>query len=513
MNWFFVLNLSSTFLFWHVACSHFSLFIVREIEQEVMDSDTPQKPEPYKPGPAALEYFAELKRLENRGPIKPPPAKKRRKPRRKNPQRKIKNYFKDATNEDGYPLKHCEYEPEEGKMVYRPPNYGDEYDSRLPRHHCECCHLKPCILVVHGKGASDACFQLDRKDDSASAEKIVAEGEKFFMRKYCKYMKIRYSKKVPIPDCAQDRIDDFLYEWRLDKEDSSDEDSDGSEEENEFVYDQVVNHQEEESGDEDGGDDGGEHEFEDDLAVTEQENHDPRPVDNREGANTRTGPDDQGGPPHERDDDPNEEAACLKGLFTQPFHGDPYSDDEDECQKTENAFIDGAYIPKSLLRDRDVGDPPIEHVVEAHRKRILNQRRTADERRQAGMCGGAVDATVGGRKRAKSHPPKGKRKWRKARTSTGSFFVDHVSGLESDSDGEELMMLVKERRRRTSEAFAALRRCMAPYDSQCTKHNCVCWKKEGTDFNRELEVVYRDTRKLVECDCQYRCRCSDCIPS
>ena len=569
-----------------------------------MESDSPQKEELYKPGRAALEYFEELDRIKEK--FKPPvykfPAKKTNKGRRRNPQRKIKSFFKDATNEDGYPLKHCEYEPEEGKMVYRPPNYGEEYDSRLPRHHCECCHLKPCILVVHGKGATDACFQLDRKDDSASAEKIVAEGEKFLMRKYCKYMKIRYSKKVPIPDCVQDRIEDFLYEWRLDKEDSSEEEV--SDEEREFADEQhddmksdnhVDSPDKQESGDE-CEDSGEEREFDDEKtdnliespggqvdntvessgrqdsgdecqdseeerefaeddgqddektdyliestdrqmgSVADDESEFVQPdewTDRTIGASgksslgkvdrllpgTHVDKYDQNTKQRQVTEAEQHTDEVWKLLLTQPFHGDMYSDDEEGCKQTDDdAFLDGRYIPKSLLRDRDVGDPPLELVVESHKKRIKNQRKAMEEQRNKASkenipIGGSKATTSnkpvvtrrGRKRRAKSSPLKKKGRSRRARTSNGSFSVDLVSGLESDSsDEEELIALMKERRRRSFEVLSAM--------SLCTKDICLCWQKKGTTFNAELKVVSAKTGKLVNCRCRDKCTCVGCSP-
>ncbi|CAB9503690.1 expressed unknown protein [Seminavis robusta] len=52
---------------------------------------------------------------------------------------------------EGYPRESSEYEPSEGKIVYRPPGYGqskeDKHDGIIAPH-CDICHLKPCLATA-----------------------------------------------------------------------------------------------------------------------------------------------------------------------------------------------------------------------------------------------------------------------------------------------------------------------------------------------------------------------------
>ena len=72
------------------------------------------------------------------------------------------------------------------------------------------------------------------------------------------------------------------------------------------------------------------------------------------------------------DEVPMDEESKL--FLTQPFHGDFSDSDDDDCPVAEDAFLKRQYIPKTLLIDRDIGDPPLEMVLEAHRKRVLQSR-------------------------------------------------------------------------------------------------------------------------------------------
>ena len=68
-------------------------------------------------------------------------------------------------NEDGFPLRLCEYEAAELRQVYRPPGYGQEADPKLP--HCCDCHLKPCVTEEFHDEAKDFMFGKHYKDDMA----------------------------------------------------------------------------------------------------------------------------------------------------------------------------------------------------------------------------------------------------------------------------------------------------------------------------------------------------------
>ena len=151
-------------------------------------------------------------------------------------------------------------------------------------------------------------------------------------------------------------------------------------------------------------------------------------------------------------------------LLTQPFHGDSSSDEE--AEEAEEAFLEGTYVPKSLLRDRDIGDAPLEMVMETHKRRVVHQRAAKLRDRAAAKQDrtsryekrirkrGDVDDTSPAVPAVKPRlPAQGKRKRRNRKGSGNSrksapaaksnakkpFMFDFVSGLESDSsDGEEL---------------------------------------------------------------------------
>ncbi|CAB9523985.1 hypothetical protein SEMRO_1480_G276200.1 [Seminavis robusta] len=62
---------------------------------------------------------------------------------------------------DGFPRNESEYEPMEGKYVYRPPGYPAETKNMegLSVLHCTMCHLKPCIATALDSKIWDLCHQ------------------------------------------------------------------------------------------------------------------------------------------------------------------------------------------------------------------------------------------------------------------------------------------------------------------------------------------------------------------
>ena len=365
-------------------------------------SSPPKVDAQYKPGPAGREFLEELAQLKKKIESRPVYNMPKRK-RKKNPQPKIDKCFPIAVNEDGYPLKYCEFEPLENKVVYRPPGYAEGYTRAME--HCQYCHLKPCVLSVYKKEAMD--MELEAAKGGAKADKIAAETEKFFVKKVCKFMKRRYSRKVPVPECVQEQVDDTRDEWKWHlRHDEDDEDSDDDELssscENELVFNSSI----------DGG-----------VVVEDSKGSNKPGVDCLPREPPVAGPSIEPSPGHGTGDknadwvsDPPE------WLLTQPFHGDSSTDDE--CEDAERAFVDGCYIPKTLVRDRDTGDAPLELVVEAHKARLVNQSRARAETRKATQTRKAVQKKAavgvvfagGSRKR---------------------FFVDLQSGLESDSSDYE----------------------------------------------------------------------------
>jgi hypothetical protein len=138
---------------------------------------------------------------------KQPPKKKKKKPARKkkNPQPKVKDIFPAKENEDGYPMKHCQYEPLEGRLVYRPSKYGSNFEekNRIARAtvcHCTSCHLKPCICDEFFEEAADTWAKTVITEDKPFSVGSQAVTE-FLNKKYCKVFKRRYSKKHKPPDC------------------------------------------------------------------------------------------------------------------------------------------------------------------------------------------------------------------------------------------------------------------------------------------------------------------------
>ena len=102
-------------------------------------------------------------------------------------------------NEDGYPLKFCTYEPEEGRQVYRPPGYGDDSDPY--QIHCCDCHLTPCIAKGINNDIGRQHMFKYYFDNKVLIEVAQQETSTFLHKKYCKVMKRRYSKNLVPPPC------------------------------------------------------------------------------------------------------------------------------------------------------------------------------------------------------------------------------------------------------------------------------------------------------------------------
>lgn len=155
-----------------------------------------------------------------------------RKKKKGKQQKKIRTFFKQKENEDGYPLKHCTYEPSEKRQVYRPPGYGDNMDQKLP--HCCDCHLKPCVATVFYDESEAFLTDLHHdKGQTIPAAQIATTV--FLHKKYCKVIKRRYLKKLQPPKCVTEVVEELIDD--LD-EDTSDDDVDDSGLEDEFILDQ-----------------------------------------------------------------------------------------------------------------------------------------------------------------------------------------------------------------------------------------------------------------------------------
>ena len=187
----------------------------------------------YKCLDAMNEEKMEKARRDQKVAIAKAPAKK--KPAKKsnpNPQPKVKKYFNDKENEDGYPMKFCTFEPKEARFVYRPPGYPKP-EHQYKAEHCCSCHLKPCITEVHGLDAQDHMneLHLEKKKTLLASEEA---GIVLLHKLYCKLIKRRYLKKLQAPQCIMERVKvytDVLEDMEEDSTTPTDEDSGSSGEE------------------------------------------------------------------------------------------------------------------------------------------------------------------------------------------------------------------------------------------------------------------------------------------
>ena len=98
-----------------------------------------------------------------------------------------------------------EYEPVEGKLVYRPPGYGQskiDKADKMPVRHCILCHLKPCIKVAMDSQIRDMCHKHivdDGRTDAFTSKAVV----KYLHKEHCRLFMKRYRIKDPIPECIQ----------------------------------------------------------------------------------------------------------------------------------------------------------------------------------------------------------------------------------------------------------------------------------------------------------------------
>ena len=184
------------------------------------------------PGPVALRAKAEEEAFwKNFQPHanRKQQSSRRIKKKRKSKQPKITAKFEMKISEDGYPLKDCEYEPLERKMVYRPKGYTEILRCPLRKHHCIDCHLKPCIVETFDDEVREKCRQMHR--EGKTPNQILAHTKLFFSRKHCRLFKIRYTKQYQPPSCVVGRLDDVKFVYF---DDDSECDSSGSEREFEF---------------------------------------------------------------------------------------------------------------------------------------------------------------------------------------------------------------------------------------------------------------------------------------
>lgn len=145
---------------------------------------------------------------KNKNGTKKTKPKKKTKLKKPDSQTKVKHFFQTKVNEDGYPMRMCEYEPMERRHVYRPPGYGENKHNRWFHDgtHCSTCHLKPCITFEYFKEADEFFFDQNIGKEQSVAV-CVAGTTNFLQKLYCKTMKRRYLKKEIPPSCIRDRVD------------------------------------------------------------------------------------------------------------------------------------------------------------------------------------------------------------------------------------------------------------------------------------------------------------------
>ena len=187
----------------------------------------------WRPGPVAIRakamedaFFDRFQPHVNR---KKTSARRTKKKKNNNKQPKITAKFSWKLSEDGYPLKDCEFEPLENKMVYRPKGYSEISRCPLRKHHCIDCHLKPCIVETFDDDSRKMCAQWHR--EGKTPNQIMSQTRLFFSRKHCRLFKMRYTKNYIPPACVQEKLGDVRYVYF---DDPSDDESSGSEREFEF---------------------------------------------------------------------------------------------------------------------------------------------------------------------------------------------------------------------------------------------------------------------------------------
>jgi hypothetical protein len=135
-------------------------------------------------------------------------SKAKNKVKKPDSQTKVKHFFQTKVNEDGYPMKMCEYEPTERRHVYRPPGYGDNKEWFHDGSHCTSCHLKPCVTFEF-YSEMDAFFFEQNKNQKRTVANCATGATKMLQKLYCKIMKRRYLTKEIPPACIRHRIEDL----------------------------------------------------------------------------------------------------------------------------------------------------------------------------------------------------------------------------------------------------------------------------------------------------------------
>jgi hypothetical protein len=149
------------------------------------------------------------------------------KPKKDTSQTKMKAFFAQKTNKDGYPMHHCRYHPELKEHIYVPPGYGRPcirgIKPALFEAFCHHCMLAPCVTEHYHYDASQYAIDMTKDLKVDVPNSVLRAGTAVFLqKKHCKLFKQRYSKKMPVLTC----INEHVSFWSHGCDPSSDEESD-----------------------------------------------------------------------------------------------------------------------------------------------------------------------------------------------------------------------------------------------------------------------------------------------
>ena len=150
-------------------------------------------------------------------------------PKKDTSQTKLKSFFSQKTNKDGYPLHHCRYHPELKVYIYVPPGYGEQSileQKPVFENFCHHCMLAPCLTETYHYNASNYAKEMTKDPKADVPNSMLRAGTEVFLQKiHCKLFKKRYSKKMPVLTCVKEHVTFWSHGCGL----SSDEESDSGE--------------------------------------------------------------------------------------------------------------------------------------------------------------------------------------------------------------------------------------------------------------------------------------------
>lgn len=146
-------------------------------------------------------------------------AKAKRTARKKNPQTKVKMFFKSAVNEQGFALKQCVYEKSIKKQVFKPVGYG-VLSKGIPgrKVYCEMCMLTPCVMVEHDLDIADTQDEWKTYPGCTQRARVVG----MIGNKLLGYFGKDYMNRTGTASCVHKYVKEMETIW----ETSSDEEED-----------------------------------------------------------------------------------------------------------------------------------------------------------------------------------------------------------------------------------------------------------------------------------------------